>query len=386
MTRILLVPDLPIERWPSMDRYASRLVQHLSTEAPGLEIAVAGEIGSLTIESAMMERRRDSGPGAQRFEPTAGVSEARRYLSRYLLYPRRVRAARANAIHVLDHSYAHLVLGERHRPSVITVHDLFPVITVQRTPSGGRARIRNWFLGRVLAGIRRADAWIVATQWLREQLGEWLGCDDRIFVIPYGIDDKFFDKPDQSRSECRDRWGIPLEAFLILHVGSVDRRKNLPAVIAVLEVLRKEGLDAWFLQVGGTLAAEHREELASSGVADYATQLGPVSETELRNAYHAADVLLFPSHYEGFGFPVLEAMASGLPAVTSGAGGVGEVAGDAAVVVGDRETRRYVEAVRRIADDQPWRSEMSSRGRVRASRFTWSKAARDTARVYETLV
>ena len=217
-------------------------------------------------------------------------------------------------------------------------------------------------------------------------MSEWLGHNDRIHVIPFGVDEEFFDLPMDDRALFRARHEIPESAFVILHVGSVDQRKNVPAIIAVLEELKSEGVEAWVLQVGGVLTSEHEAELASRGVADRVTQLGAVAEEELRNAYHAADVLLFPSHYEGFGFPVLEAMASGLPAVTSGAGGLTEVAGDAAVIVPGRESKPYVEAVKRLVDDTEWRERLIKRGRERASSFTWSTVATETARVYETLV
>ena len=386
MSRILVVPDLPLERWPSMDRYASRLVQQLNAEAATFDINVASEIASLTNEDVKEPGRRASGPGSRRLADEGSYTELRRYISRYWLYPRRIRSMEGTAVHVLDHSYAHIVLGERKRPCVVTVHDLFPVITLRRKPGGVRDRMRNWLLARVVSGIRRADAWIVATEWLREQLCEWLGHYDRVHVIPYGVDEAFFGDPEDDRALCRARWEIPESAFVILHVGSVDKRKNVPAIMAVLDQLRSDGLEAWFLQVGGSLTAEQLAELSSRGVSQFVTQLGSVAEVELRNAYHAADMLLFPSHYEGFGFPVLEAMASGLPAVTSGAGGLTEVAGDAAVIVPGRESKPYVEAIKQIAESAEWREELTRRGRKRAALFTWSQAATDTAKVYETLV
>lgn len=387
MTRVLLVPDLPIEHWPSMDRYASRLVQHMDANALGLEISVAGEIGSLTVDQGSRSPGlRESGSGTHRLEPTPTPSEFGRYLARYWFYPRRIKRRTADVMHVLDHSYGHLLNAESEAVRVLTVHDLFPVLMIERPAVGLRERIRNKLLASVLTGMKRADAWIVATEWLREQLADWLGNSSGIHVIPYGIDDAFFEQPGESPSETRRRWKIPEESFLILHVGSADRRKNMPAVIAVLGELRKTGVDAWLLQVGGTLTPEHTAELGDRGLDSFTRQVGAVSEADLRLAYHAADALLFPSHYEGFGLPVLEAMASRLPAVTSGAGGLAEVAGDAAVVVGGREFKPYAEAMERIAGDFEWRKELVNRGLERAARFTWAETARKTAEVYKSLV
>jgi glycosyltransferase involved in cell wall biosynthesis len=321
-----------------MDRYASRLTEHLRRYATDLEIRLSGQIASLTTDDSPRNR---SGPFPIPLLPAPGLQEARRYFSRYLRYPRRVRAQQAELVHVLDHSYAHVLRSVRRVPTVITVHDLLPVLTVERGAERIRDRIRNRLLEWVLNALRRADAWIVATEWMRGELGNWLGHEERIHVIPYGVDDGFFSGSHETREETRKRLDIPQKAFVVLHVGSVGPRKNLAAVIAAVHGLRASGMDAWLLQVGGTLTPDQKDDLAARGIAGRVRSVGEAAEPELRSAYRASDVLLFPSHYEGFGFPVLEAMASEIPVVTSGAGGLAEVAGDAAIVVGGREVEPY---------------------------------------------
>ena len=106
----------------------------------------------------------------------------------------------------------------------------------------------------------------------------------------------------------------------------------------------------------------------------------------LRRAYRAADVLLFPSLYEGFGFPVLEAFASELPVVASSAGGLKEVAGDAAVIVEGRDPATYVEAIEDLSSDSDERDVFIERGRRRAKEFAWQRTARGTAGVYRELI
>ncbi|UCG88175.1 MAG: glycosyltransferase family 4 protein [Gemmatimonadota bacterium] len=386
MTRVLLVPDLPIEHWPAMDRYASRLVHHMEGLSGECEIAVAAKIGRLTVDqpkSGHGDRPLSPRPLPQ--ELRLSPSQLRLYLTRYWLYPRRVERMQADVVHVLDHCYGHILLGKSRRPSIVTVHDLIPMMMAQRSVSGLGSRLRARMLVRSLTGVRLADAWIVATDWLRSELAEWLGHDERIRVIPYGVDDDFFLEPDQDPQIMRETLGIPPDAFVVLHVGSVGARKNVSTVVAAVHGLRERGVDAWLLQVGDGLTAEQRSDLEARKIDRYAAVMGPTSEKDLRLAYRAADVLLFPSHYEGVGLPVLEAMASGLPAVTSGAGGLKEVAGDAAVVVSGREAEPYVVEILRLAEDAAWRDDLVGRGREHASRYRWVDAARKTLEAYNDI-
>jgi glycosyltransferase involved in cell wall biosynthesis len=370
-----------------MDRYASRLARSLRRYATDLEIHLAGEISGLTLEPTdQAAAPRTSGAWRLPQWPAPGASEMRRYLARYWTYPRRVHRMSADLVHVLDHSYAHLLLTERRRPTIVTVHDLLPVMTVKRGARTWRDYLRNWLLERVLKGLRRADAWVVATEWMRAELSQWLGGEEAIHVVPFGVDDAFLEQPPRSRPEARARWNLPEGAFVLLHVGSVVPRKNLPVVISTLDGLRRLGIDAWLLQIGGQLTEDHLADVQRRGLTGYVRSVGEATEPELRAAYHASDVLLFPSLYEGFGFPVLEAMASGLPVVTSGAGGLAEVAGSAAVVVGGREAEPYVTAVRRVAENRHWRDQLVARGRSHARQFRWVETARKTAEVYRQLV
>jgi glycosyltransferase involved in cell wall biosynthesis len=385
VTRVLLVPDLESERWLSMDRYASRLAAHLPRAAPDLGFALASPVSHLTFDERPLPLR----PYGDRegTEPSL-ATELSRYVQRYVRYPAQVRLQPADLFHVLDHTYAHLVRVAGGTPTVVTVHDLLQVLTVRRRARRLRERGRNVLLRYALGGLKRARAWIVGTEWLRGELATWLGHDTGIHVVPYGVDDAFFDPApkDEPRAAVRAGLGIPADAFVVLHVGSVVERKNIPAVFAAVGGLRERGVPAWLLQVGGPFTPLQVTALAERGIRDAVVQVPDAPERQLRAAYHASDVLLFPSHYEGFGLPLLEAMASGLPVVTSGAGALNEVAGDSAIVVPSRDPERYVDAVIALVEDTHLSEDLRARGRRRASAFRWTETARRTAEVYRSLL
>src|SRR6266496_1087897 len=189
----------------------------------------------------------------------------------------------------------------------------------------------------------------------------------------------------QARARDLADWRIPDNAFVVLHVGSTVERKNVPLVINTVARLRAEA-DAYLLQVGGRFSNEQQQLIERLGLKRFVRTAPLADESTLRRAYRAADVLLFPSLYEGFGYPVIEAFASGLPVVTSGAGGLKEVGGDAVVVVEGRDPAAYVEALESLSDDPLRREELVESGRARARTFTWQRTAEQTADVYRSLL
>jgi len=393
MTRVLLVPDLPLERWPSMDRYAHRLHDWLESTDPGFEVRLAASIGDLTRDRS---NGRTSGGyprwWAQEVDPLRLVlpgplHEPQRYVARYVLYPWWLRreAKRAQLVHILDHSYAHMVTRVQRRPAIVTVHDLMPVIILRSPTDGWREGVRNRFLRGTLKALRLARAYVVGTEWLKRELATWLGDDRRISVVPFGVDRAFFSEAPTARIRGRADWRIPDDAFVVLHVGSTVERKNVPLVIHTVARLRAEA-DAYLLQVGGRFSNDQQQLIERLGLRRFVRTAPLADESTLRRAYRAADVLLFPSLYEGFGYPVIEAFASGLPVVTSGAGGLKEVGGDAVVVVEGRDPGAYVEALESLSDDALRREELVERGRARARTFTWQRTAEQTADVYRSLL
>ena len=384
-----------------MDKYAHRLHDWLESGDFGLNVRLAAHIGALTRDSvgrrgSAAEQRSNRRKAFVRWwtqpvDPSRVILPGpfhgpQQWAARYYFYPFRVKreAKRVDLVHVLDHSYAHMIETAGRRPVVVTVHDLMPVVVLRSPQDGWREGVRNRFLKQALKALRQADSYIVGTDWLKRELATWLGNDKNIHVVPFGVDRAFFGESTVARERGRRDWRIPEEAFVVLHVGSTVDRKNVPLVIQTVARLRQQ-TEAYLLQVGGRFTAEQEQLIDRLDMRGAVRSVSSADETALRRAYRTADVLLFPSLYEGFGFPVLEAFASGLPVVTSGAGGLKEVSGGAAVVIEGRDPADYVHALETL-DDVDEREELIQRGWARARQFTWQKTAQMTADVYKQLL
>ncbi|OGT93968.1 MAG: hypothetical protein A2083_05715 [Gemmatimonadetes bacterium GWC2_71_9] len=358
MNRVLLVPDLALERWPSMDRYAAELARRL----PDVEVPAE----AATLRGA-------------------------RYLARYVRYPHALERYRPALVHVADHSYAHCLRAFPGTPSVVTIHDLYPLSVIGRRQRGPRALVRDMLLTWVVTWVRRASRWIAVSEFTAREAVALLGLPrERISVIGNGVDEAFFQRPaDAALTARRHLWLGPIPRSapevrrVILHVGNCEPRKNVEAAILALGLLRRRGADAVLVQIGGRFTHAHHAAIDAAGVEGFVRQEPQVDEAALVAAYYAADALVLPSTYEGFGLPALEAQAAGLPVVTSGAGGLAEAAGDASVTVEGANPPALADALALVLTDPALRAGLIERGSRRAHSHTWDAAAAKVRAAYD---
>jgi glycosyltransferase involved in cell wall biosynthesis len=229
-------------------------------------------------------------------------------------------------------------------------------------------------LRRAVQGAGRV---LVTSQSTRRDLLErFPGCGSKLGVIPLGVS-PFFAGPAEDPS--LERIGGPY----LLCVGNRKPHKNLVAAVETLALLRAEAPELR-LAVAGEVYRGWDEVLRRAGelgVRDRVVEVAGASDGELRSLYAGCEALLFPSLYEGFGLPALEAMAAGAPVVASDRSSLPEVVGDAGLLADPEDPAAMAEAVRRLRRDPELRARLVRRGRERAASYTWERTARETADV-----
>jgi glycosyltransferase involved in cell wall biosynthesis len=234
-----------------------------------------------------------------------------------------------------------------------------------------------------------ADVLIAISEQTKRDIVAYLGIEPaRIHVVPGGVGPEFARSAELSAVRASlAPFGLEPDSY-VLHVGTIEARKNLPRLVEAYAQARRflRSPIPRLVLAGerGYRAAEVDESINQHGVSDHVSMLGRVRQEFMPALYAGAIALVYPSLYEGFGLPPLEAMASGTPVIASKADAIREVVGEAGVLVDPRDVGELGRAIRSVAGDPEKRSRLSADGLVRASRFTWESAARRLRDVYRT--
>jgi glycosyltransferase involved in cell wall biosynthesis len=277
----------------------------------------------------------------------------------------------------LFHSLAQRPAPFRFRNEIVTVHDAFPITSRDYST----AEFQHKFTRLLIEAIRRAALVITPSHYTAEQLTQHAGVtEEKIRVIPEGVDlPQHLLPPDARRRAREDRVGAGNEMILV--VGVIQHRKNTVGALRALACLPNRYRMVIAGGDGYGSDAVH-SFIARSGLANRVAVLGHVEPAVLSALYQAASVLLFPSFEEGFGLPVLEAMAHGLPVVLSSTASLPEVGGEAALYTDPRDESQIAAQVLRAVEDGDLREQLAAAGLTRAKEFSWQKAARRTLDVY----
>jgi glycosyltransferase involved in cell wall biosynthesis len=270
------------------------------------------------------------------------------------------------------------------RPFVFTMHCASNFAHPEFYPTLIRWRLNA--LQRV--GLRRAGAILCVSDFVAGYLREVLGIPrERLATVYNGVAREFTPAPaEEARGRVREQFGI--DSPYVLYSGKLQARKNVVRLIRAFARYRGEtGSPAKLVLAGKKVETSEGidEAIAGLGLAREVIPLGYVAASPLSHLYAAARMTVFPSLYEGFGIPVVEAMACGCPVVTSNVTSLPEVTGDAALLVNPESVEEIAEAMVRLDRNDALRAELIDRGLARVRRFTWENCARQTLEAYQRL-
>ncbi len=278
------------------------------------------------------------------------------------------------------HSIAQRPPAFRFKHEVVTIHDIFPITGPDYSTPGFQKK----FSRLLRESLERAERVLVLSEYTASQLIEHCGVErDRIRVVPGGVDPPRVRLSPELRARERDR-RVGRGNELLLTVGVLDNRKNVLGSLRALQLLP----DRYRLAlVGGDgYGAEHVHDfIRKEGLENRVLRPGYVPEAELSALFQSASALLFPSLEEGFGFPMLEAMAHGLPVVTSRTSALPEVGGDAALYADPLDPADIAAKIRSAVEDGALRGSLIEKGLARAAGYTWRLTAEGVLGVYDEL-
>jgi glycosyltransferase involved in cell wall biosynthesis len=285
--------------------------------------------------------------------------------------------------HVLNPNLG--ILITKYRPAVVTVHDVYPFTDMAiRDFVGSSYGLDLPILLAMrfnMSFVEQADSIISVSQHTKKDLVSLSHINaSRINVIYPGIDRSSFCVRD--KRTARRSLNLPQNRTILLHVGVDEPRKNIGTLLKAFHRVRKSIPDALLVRIGG-MRSSTRRLISSLRLEDSVVQYKRVPNIPL--FYNAADLFVFPSYYEGFGLPVLEAMASGLPVIAANSSSIPEVLGDAGTLFDPFDITMLSDLTCQVLADKQTGQKMAMEGVRRSSKFNWGICAKHTLEVYKAL-
>lgn len=306
-------------------------------------------------------------------------------------YPLRWPPGLSGLVHLTRLGQASLLLRKRDHPVVITVHDLIhykyrrdPAMHIYRNPLQARLdSLAVW-------SLNKADAVLASSAYTRQCLVELAGIPaEKIHLIYPGIDAQQF-RPLRPPAGFYTRYGLSQDTPYLLHISTEEARKNVPRLLQAFARLKDTLPEMVLLKIGRPLYPTQRQHhlnlIAELGIQDSVIFINDVPDEDLPYFYNASRLLIFPSLEEGFGFPVLEAMACGLPVICSRAASLPELAGDAAWLVDPLDVQDITRALLQVLADRECSASLSSAGLEQVKKFSWQSTAAQTLEVYRQVM
>ena len=308
----------------------------------------------------------------------------------HVLFPMFLRAQRPDLVHIPLNRVPLLMI----RPYVVTIHDMVNLLFVEDEHTALRMQLRRF---RFRRGLLRASRVIAVSDATRRDVETKMGVPSNRIRRVYNAPDPGFLAPEspgagEERQRIMERYQVTYP--FLLYAGNIRRHKNVPRLVEAFAVLREQLADhpvyreLRLVIIGDTISQYPgvRQSVIRSKMEHVVRFLGFVPFETLRCFYESAAAFVFPSRYEGFGLPPLEAMTCGTPVVSSNVSSLPEVVGDAAMQVNPENVFEIARGIREVLLNDPLREEMIRRGRLQAARFSWERTARQVLEIYHEAV
>ncbi len=355
---------------PSLDLYSDNLVTGLKIARPQWTIT---EIEPKPWNSP--DKLWMSGPGI------------RKYYESYWRYPKEISQLQADIFHIVDQTDAHIVrwLHKAGKSTVVTCHDLVQLIQPEKQSRFPKLSLAIWQYS--VNSMRQANQVIAVSSNTAKDINRLLGIPtEQVSVVLNGVEPHFRPLPRHVTDPLRQKYLPSPDSICLLNVGGSHQRKNILTVLKVLANLRAQGWSTCLWKVGSEFHAEQKAFIEEHQLDPNIIHFGTPDKEVLVSLYNAADILLSPSFYEGFGLTIGEAMACGTTVITSNTSSLPEVAGDAAILVDPTDVKAIVESVIHLTENYQYRKNFIEKGQLRAESFKWETVGEEVARIYERIL
>lgn len=307
--------------------------------------------------------------------------------SRYFSYPFQAKKIQGQINHIIDQSYAHLLNFIDGQKTIVTVHDIIPLLAWKGKIFDYNYPYFPLLFKLSIKSLKKAKLIIAVSHSTKKDLIDHCGLNaDKIKVIHNGIDSRFCAFSVEKKKSKRSTFGFPSENKHVILITGIQRYKNHNIsfqTLSRLEQISKKEIQVLWLGADNKICAKYSKEVNLKNIA---IPISNLSFTQLCELYNGVDCLFFPSSYEGFGFPPLEAMACGTPVVTSNVASIPEVVGDAAIMLSPNDINGFSMALKNILEDEKLRNKYIKRGYKNIKSFNWSDCAAKVAELYDSIL
>lgn len=371
---VTLITNIKGENKRSMEIYATCLKNALERHSDDLNVDQIAPLASFSFIRSRRLRKL-----INPFDQIIG----------YILKLGKISGDENKIYHITDHVYSYLLMKLPPKRTIVTCHDITPLIANEFRLGAKKISLKSfWHFKLKVKMIAKAAQVIAVSESTRNDLIRHNICQpEKISVVYSGIPNTYLPMSNIDRIQLRKSMDITDE-ILLLHVGGSVFYKTIEGIIGALKILCASNFEKKFvfIKAGEPFTIEQIRMIEDYGLVNFVRYIGsPKTSEAMREIYNISDMLLFPSLYEGFGWPPIEAMSCGIPVISSDKGSLKEVVGDAALICDPHSPASMAEQVLKLVKDDLLRNSLIERGILRSHLFSWDETAKNVINIYKKI-